>query len=129
MLQTSKTNSRIAYVKGDIYSSTLARINSMQDGTTVILPHVCNNVNLFGAGFARYIDGLFPEVKENFHMLGNKAKLGHNQYITVKETVQKNQLVVCNMIAQNGIISSKNPRPLNYGSLVYCMTDIRRYCS
>ena len=33
------------------------------------------------------------------------------------------------MIAQNGTISPKNPRPLNYGALAFCMTDVRQYCN
>jgi len=127
LLKTNKTTSRIAYLKSDIYSNALSRVSSMKDGATVIIPHVCNNINVFGAGFAKYITGLFPEVKENFHMLGHKAKLGNNQYISVKETTDKNKIIICNMIAQNGTIHSKNQRPLNYASLVYCMTDIRRY--
>jgi hypothetical protein len=92
----------------------------------IIIPHVCNNVNGFGAGFAGYISNMFPSVKENFHMLGNKAKLGYTQF--VEAYINKNtgnKIFIANMIAQNGLISKSNSRPLNYFALANCMNDIK----
>jgi hypothetical protein len=120
------SNNKIVYSKHDIVQSAVDRLNSINSPTTVIIPHVCNNINLFGAGFAKYIGEKFPIVKENFHLLGNKASLGHNQYISVLHNNNtKTKLVVCNMIAQDGVVNVKNIRPLNYGSLVFCMNDIK----
>lgn len=98
-------------------------------GSSVIIPHVCNNVNLFGSGFAAAVADRFPEVKENFYMLGNKAKLGNVQFITTKNNKQHRQsLVFANMIAQNRTINkTDNPRPLNYESLVSCMINVRGF--
>lgn len=104
------------------------RINAQSNSATVIVPHVCNNCNGFGAGFAGQVADKYPEVKANFHMLGNQAKLGHVQYVTSnKSGIDKNRIIFANMIAQNGIISRSNARPLNYGALVYCMNDIRLF--
>lgn len=115
------------YTKQDIVESSLNILNSSNNPTTIFIPHVCNNINLFGAGFAKYIGDKFPIVKENFHLLGNKAILGHTQYISVaNNNLTKTKIFVCNMIAQNNTISSKNYRPINYGSLVFCMNDIRK---
>lgn len=123
-----KTPDNITYSKQDIVYSITQRVNDKNNPTTILLPHICNNINAFGAGFARYIDQHYPIVKENFHMLGNKANLGYTQYISVETNkIVKSQIIVCNMIAQNGLINPKNTRPLNYGSLAICMHDIKNY--
>lgn len=120
------TNNKIIYSKNDIVEIATERLNASNNPATVFIPHVCNNINLFGAGFAKYIAEKFPIVKENFHLLGNKATLGHTQYISIaNNNLAKTKIFVCNMIAQNGTINPKNCRPLNYGSLVFCMNDIR----
>ena len=61
-------------------------------------------------------------------MLGNSAKLGHVQYVSVfKDTKYHHEIIFANMIAQNGIISNKNTRPLNYIALAYCLSNINAY--
>jgi len=122
----SSPSKSFVYLSEDIIESSKQRINSDHLGSSVIIPHVCNNINLFGAGFAAYIANRFPIVKENFHLLGNKAKLGHVQYITVlKNPSYRHELIVANMIAQNKTIAKNNPRPLNYEYLMKSMIDIR----
>lgn len=112
----------------DIFSAIDDRISAGYNGSTVIVPHVCNNVNAFGAGFAGQLATKFPDVKANFHMLGNKSKLGHTQFIVSKtDKNYKHSIVFANMIAQNGLISPKNTRPLNYYALSVCMNDIKNY--
>lgn len=104
------------------------RINAGHNGASVIVPHVCNNANSFGAGFAAQVARLYPDVKANFHMLGNKSKLGHTQFVISKTNSQyKHSIIFANMIAQNGLISPKNPRPLNYYALSHCMNDVKLY--
>lgn len=94
---------------------------------SIIIPHVCNNVNTFGAGFASYLSSKFPHVKENFHLLG-KAKLGYTQFVDAyRNKFTDNKIIIANMIAQNGLINKNNPRPLNYYSLSNCMNTIRIY--
>lgn len=124
----NKTSQKIIYQNGDILSYCKDRMNSSNLGASIIIPHVCNNINTFGAGFSGYISNRYPGVKENFHMLGNQAKLGNVQYITVeKNIVLRHELIVANMIAQNKTISQTNPRPLNYEALIKCMVNIRNY--
>ena len=94
----------------------------------IIIPHVCNNVNAFGAGFAGYISSRYPHVKENFHLLGNKAKLGYVQFVNIHHNKSSNnKIIVANMIAQNGLINKTNQRPLNYYSLCSCMQDVKNF--
>lgn len=104
------------------------RISLGANGSTVIVPHVCNNINAFGAGFAGEVANIYPEVKANFHMLGQQAKLGHTQFISVKtDPKYRHQIIFANMIAQNKLINSQNKRPLNYAALVYCMNQVKTF--
>jgi hypothetical protein len=120
----TKENKNLVYLKTNIFES----IKDCSSHTNIIVPHVCNNVNGFGAGFAGDVSEHYPEVKINFHMLGNKNKLGHVQYISVyKNAKYDNKIIFANMIAQNGIMSKSNPRPLNYIALAYCLSDVARY--
>lgn len=103
-------------------------ISGEHNGNSVVVPHVCNNVNAFGAGFAGQVAALYPEVKINFHLLGNQSKLGHTQFVTINSNSRYNhKIIFANMIAQNKLISPKNQRPLNYAALVYSMTQVRNY--
>lgn len=116
--------------KKNIFSISRDRVNSDINGCTVIMPHVCNNIGLFSAGFAGAVKNEFPIVATNFELLGTKTKLGYVQYINViKNTVNNNKLIVANMISQNKIVSRNNIRPLNYEYLVKCMIDVRNYIS
>lgn len=112
-------------VNENIFDITSQIINS-RDGVCIIIPHVCNNVNAFGAGFADAISNKYPAVKANFHVNGAQ-KLGYTQFITA-ETKKTNKIVIANMIAQNGLINSKNKRPLHYPSLMRCMYDVAMFC-
>jgi hypothetical protein len=112
----------------NIFEDIRSRISAEQNGATVIVPHVCNNINAFGAGFAGQVAEFYPEVKANFHMLGQKAKLGHTQFITVKSDKKYgHSIIFANMISQNKLLNPKNKRPLNYAALVYCMNQVRSY--
>lgn len=122
-------HTNINYIKNkDLFDVAENRVSSGFNGATVIVPHVCNNINLFGAGFAAYVASRYPSVKENFHLLGNRSRLGKTQFVTCRtDNEYKHKLVVANMIAQNGTISKSNTRPLNYAALVYSMSDINAY--
>lgn len=114
----------------NIFSCIKDRIHSGNLGCTVIVPHVCNNINGFGAGFAGDVSLSYPIVKNNFHLLGNRAKLGHTQFVFAdSDTIYKHSIIFANMIAQNGVISKTNSRPLNYAALVYCMANVKAYIS
>ena len=113
-------------VNENIFDITSTIISSSQNNISIIIPHVCNNVNAFGAGFADAIANKYPVVKANFHVNGAQ-KLGYTQFITA-ETRKNNKIIVANMIAQNGLINSKNRRPLHYPSLMKCMYDVASFC-
>lgn len=115
----------------NIFDCIEKRTHTDHTGSTVIVPHVCNNIDLFDAGFAAQIAKNYPEVKANYHMLGKsflKNNLGHSQMIKVYEQPKyRHKLYIVNMIAQNGIKSPKNPRPLNYAALVKSMIQVSQF--
>ena len=109
----------------NIFEMSKNRVSSEKNGATVFIPHVCNNIDLFGAGFAADIADKFPSVKADYHMLGKnflKNNFGYAQIIKVmEETRHKQKLYIVNMIAQNGVQSKNNLRPLNYFALAKSM--------
>lgn len=118
----------IVYSKKNIFEISLNQTKVKELGCNVIIPHVCNNINAFGAGFAKDINHFYPIVKDNYHLLGKKQQLGHVQYITVhKDNSYGHELIIANMIAQNGLKSPKNRRPLNYYALAYCMSNVSAF--
>lgn len=128
MINSTKNKYKIITYHSNIFDTSQSRINSTNNGSSVIIPHVCNNIDVFGAGFAAAISNRYPIVKENFHLLGNKSKLGYVQYVSASKNKSYGyEIIFANMIAQNKTISNNNPRPLNYEFLVKCMIDVRNY--
>lgn len=128
--KTAKINKYILSNE-NIFDIAEKRITAGHTGATVFVPHVCNNLDLFGAGFAASIDSQYPIVKANYHMLGKnflRHNLGHAQIVKVKEDKKyKHAFYAVNMIAQNGIKSVSNPRPLNYAALVKSMIQVSQF--
>lgn len=123
-----KKTSNIYYTKHNIFESINNRFNTDNKCYTLVVPHVCNNVNSFGAGFAFHVQQHYPIVKENFHLLGNKSRLGYTQFVTTSFNQKTNsEIVFANMIAQNNTINKNNPRPLNYAALVRCMIEVKAF--
>lgn len=115
-------------VSGDLFDTIKNCVDGGNLGCSVIVPHVCNDINLFGAGFAAAVANHYPIVKENFHMLGNKAVLGQTQFISAyKDKKFGHELIFANMIAQKGVAAHNNKRPLNYGALCKCMFSVSTY--
>jgi len=120
---------KIVHVKNqEIFKSAENTVKN-NPNINIVIPHVCNNIGLFGAGFAESINNYNSSVKANFLMLGSKTKLGYTQFIDVYTNPKSNnRVIIANMIAQNGVIHKiKNPRPLNYLYLVACMIKVRDY--
>lgn len=124
-----KHNNKIVYYKNqDIFKSIVDIATTSKITTNIIVPHVCNNINIFGGGFTGAIDKYFPIVKANYDMLGKKSKLGYTQFVKTKQNkIQNSEIIFANMIAQNKVISKNNPRPINYAALVTCMIAIKDY--
>lgn len=119
------------YSNDNIFDIIKQRVTAGHDGATVFVPHVCNNIDLFGAGFAAQIAERYPIAKENYHLLGKhflKTNLGYCQTIKIYENEKhKHKLYIVNMVAQNGIKNPKNTRPLNYFALVKSMGNLCQF--
>ena len=121
----------IQYTNKNLFQITRDRVTAGNNGCTVFIPHVCNNIDAFGAGFAAQVADKYPIVKADYHMLGKtflKSNMGHSQFIKVFEDPKyRHKLFFVNMIAQNGLINKSNPRPLNYVGLVKAMLSVSNY--
>lgn len=127
----TRQNNKLIEIKGDLFHYIQDRVKSGNNGASVIVPHVCNNIDLFGAGFAAAVSKHYPVVKENYHLLGKnflRSNLGYVQYVkTLEDKNYGHGLIFANMIAQNNTISKSNPRPLNYKYLTQAMIDIDKF--
>jgi hypothetical protein len=119
------------YHNKDIFATTSELVRMDQMGSSIVVPHVCNNIDLFGAGFAEAVANRYPEVKANYHLLGQsflRNNLGHVQFIEVMHNKKYgHKLVFANMIAQNGVRNKSNFRPLNYIALAKSMHSVAIY--
>jgi hypothetical protein len=115
----------------DLFEVIEKRVSAGNNGATVFVPHVCNNIDMFGAGFAGQVAVKYPNVKMDYHLLGKnflRTNMGHSQIIKVYEDNKfKHKLYFVNMIAQNGIRSKDNNRPINYLALVKSMSMLSQY--
>jgi hypothetical protein len=131
-IMTTKTH-RPKYIltNDDIFESVQKRISAGHMGSTVFVPHVCNNIDLFGAGFAAQLAEKYPSVKQDYHLLGKhflRNNFGYSQVLKVYEDNKfKHKLFFVNMIAQNGVKGTNNIRPLNYLALVKSMNTLSQY--
>jgi len=115
----------------NIFEIIKQRVNAQENGATVFVPHVCNNIDLFGAGFAAQVAEHYPSVKTDYHLLGKNflaSNLGYSQIIKVyEEPKYRHKLFFVNMIAQNGVRSYNNQRSLNYFALGQSMYKLSQY--
>lgn len=88
----------------------------VSEDKNILVPHVCNNVHKFGAGFAKSIASKWPIVRSKF--LDFDAILGEVQFVDI------NKLTIANMIAQNGVRSINDKKPLKYAHLIRCMNTV-----
>lgn len=99
-----------------------------------LIPHICNNVGAFGAGFVLALSKKWPEPEKAYRdwyrsrscniegfEIAIPFDLGRIQLVSVSP-----EITIANMIAQSGLSSfSKNDNkvrpPIRYGALVKCM--------
>lgn len=84
------------------------------------IPHICNNVNAWGAGFVLPLAEHFPEAREAFYEIKNPV-LGETQFVPADNT----PVFICNMFAQDGVASETNKTPIKYDALEKCMIDVQ----
>ena len=108
----------IHYIIGDATEPTI------ETGKRVIA-HVVNDQGVWGKGFVNAISKKWKD-PETYYLKQAKFakkhfKLGESQWVFVDL-----DLAVCNMIAQHGLYSSKNPVPLRYDALEQCLAKLAK---
>jgi O-acetyl-ADP-ribose deacetylase (regulator of RNase III) len=89
-----------------------------------IIVHVCNNIGAWGKGFVMALSAKWSKPEENFrwwasHGIAGNYYLGQIQYVQVEDDIW-----VANMVAQNGVRSEDNPKPIDYNALTNCLANI-----
>lgn len=110
---------KINYVEGNLFKI----IGNIIE--PAIIPHVCNNMGAFGAGFALQVKNNYPTVAENYFFWYTnpystpRFELGNTQFVKVNKTI-----TFANMIAQDSVKSINNPKPIKYKALANCMQAV-----
>jgi O-acetyl-ADP-ribose deacetylase (regulator of RNase III) len=93
-----------------------------------IIPHVCNDLGVMGAGVALSIKQKFPEAEKSYKAalkwlsLNAGDLLGYVDFC--EEYYDSHKIIIANMIAQHETIST-NPKPIRYSALVQCMEKVK----
>jgi hypothetical protein len=106
----------IKYVKGDLFPVILRATEP------VVLPHVCNDLGAFGAGFVVPLGRTFPLARQSYidwHTGKNTADfaLGETQLVQVRQDAP---IVVANMIGQHGV----GGKAIRYIQLGKCLEHV-----
>ena len=93
--------------------------------TPAIIPHVCNNVGGWGAGFVLALNARWPEPKrayKNWHLAKcDSFKLGSVQFVDCEPGI-----TVANMIGQEGIAADLDGTPpVRYGAIEDALEKVR----
>lgn len=92
-----------------------------------VIPHVCNDVGKWGAGFTGALSAKWPEPEDVFRK-ADDLQLGQTQFVAVAP-----HITVANMVAQKGIRglplpSVRKRANLRYAALVNCMVEVGEWC-
>lgn len=105
----------ITYLQGDLFSQ-------IPQDRNILIPHVCNCVGAWGAGFVIPLGKHFPKAKEAYKELPlaeyGDHYLGYTDIVKVSDNV-----FVANMIAQ----TLGGERPIRYDALFQCMLDVKNF--
>lgn len=101
--------------------------NPVGDGPK-ILPHCVNDIGLWGSGYVVALSRRWPQPETQYRYWFTTTKqsyssfrLGETQFVQVGS---KPDVVVANMIAQHGIKSRTNPKPVQYDALRKCLERV-----
>ena len=126
---------KINYLTGDMFE--LVKLNA-----GVVIPHVCNDIGAWGAGFVMALSKHWPvdqkeqspecmyrewfaaEPDSNEGAVLHSSGLPPFELGQVQHVVTPTGATVVNMIGQRGTVSEDNPRPVKYAALVDCMRKV-----
>lgn len=113
--------------KNDLFSETqgdLFDYVGKNPDKIIVVPHIVNDKNAWGAGFVVPLGKLYSESKRRYHTDKYFQCLGRVQYIPCQNhediNTRERNVIIANMCAQT--LGGK--RPLFYNALSKCMDDI-----
>lgn len=107
----------VNYIKGDIFDSNI--------GGRKILVHVVNDLGIMGAGIALAIRNKWPIVYDKYkkwatgYITSVPFQLGEVQFVNVERN-----LVVANMVGQQGIGYKSGKPPVKYDAINSCLKKV-----
>jgi O-acetyl-ADP-ribose deacetylase (regulator of RNase III) len=104
----------IIYLKGDA-------TNPIDVDGNKILIHCCNNLGLMGAGIAKTIREKWPNVYEKYREWSRKPDFNLEEVQFVKVA---GDLVVANMIGQEGVGFTNGKPPVRYDAIDSCLKKV-----
>lgn len=104
------------YIEADLFKGI---VGNYSDKVTII-PHICNNVKKWGAGFVIPLANHFPEARSAFYDVDD-PQLGNTVFVQA----DKVPVVVANMFAQDGVGPTLGVPPIRYDALQKCMDAVR----
>ena len=121
MKTKTKTSNNILISNQNIFTAIKDRINAKNLGATVIVPHCCNNNDIFSGMFAKEVSIKYPIVESNFHLYSQQSALGKTQIFPVETNKEYgHRIFFANMICQDRKI-----RSINYAALCFCMSTVK----
>lgn len=108
--------SSITYIKGDA--------TDPQAKGPKIIAHICNNMGGWGKGFVVAISKRWKEPEADYrdwYKNGPDFELGNVRYVKVRKDI-----IVANMIAQQGMKTGSKGPPIRYEALRKCLIDVHK---
>ena len=129
----------LKYVEGDVFEF----VKNIDPDVTVVIPHVCNDIGVWGAGFVIPLGENYPVAKSAYLLWSQgvitkpelvsyyskyqkfDVSIGTTQIVDLSYLEQHNsKTIICNMIAQEGVGA---PRAVRYNYLAECMNWVAIY--
>ena len=120
LIQEPDMRGTLKNVRGDVTEPQ----RSIKD-EIVIIPHCCNDKNIWGGGFVIALSNKWKEPEQRYRDFCKQKPLpmlGKVCYAKIDD-----HLAVANMVAQHDIVSKDNPIPIKYQALANCMFDVVGY--
>jgi len=112
-METNKIN----YLKGDATQPVI---------TPACIVHIVNNIGAWGSGFVIAVSKRFGKGPESAYKAWFRSKIGF-ALGEIQINQVGNNVCVINMVAQSGIVSSYNIKPLNLKALRKCLKLANQY--
>mgnify|MGYP002784725766 FL=1 len=104
--------SKIVYKIADLFAGVQKEVDQ---GNFVLIPHICNDIGAWGAGFVVPLGKAYPLAKERYQAAGASVMLGETIF------ADAGSVKVANMVAQHKL----GGKAIRYEALVKCMRTVR----